>query len=85
MTLSSQATSATERAIGPLTVKPKNGNAVGADGTSPTDGRNATMLLKFAGLRSEPPRSLPLAIGSKPAASAAPAPPLEPPALFVKS
>jgi hypothetical protein len=43
------------------------------------------MLLKFAGFLSEPPRSLPSAIGSSPAASAAPAPPLEPPALFVRS
>ena len=44
----------------------------GAVGTSPTVGRSATMLLKLAGLRSEPPRSLPSASGSRPAASAAP-------------
>ena len=51
---------------GPFTENPRNGIAVGAVGTSPTVGRRATMLLKFAGFRSEPPRSLPSAIGSKP-------------------
>jgi hypothetical protein len=43
------------------------------------------MLLKLPGLRSDPPMSLPSAIGSNPAASAAPAPPLDPPALFERS
>src|SRR5436305_11961268 len=43
------------------------------------------MPLKFAGLRSEPPRSLPSASGSIPVANAAPAPPLDPPALLVGS
>ena len=47
--------SATERAIGPFTPNPSNGMALGAIGTSPTVGRSATMLLKLAGLRSEPP------------------------------
>src|ERR1051325_8235765 len=83
--LNRKATFATDRAIGPLTLNPKNGNAVGADGTSPTVGRSATILLKLAGFLSEPPRSLPLARGKRPAASAAPAPPLDPPAVFVKS
>ncbi len=85
MTLISNATSATVRASGPLTEKPSSGNGVGHVGVSPTLGRKPTMLLKLPGLRSEPPRSLPSAIGSMPAASAAPAPPLEPPALFVRS
>ncbi len=77
--------SATERAIGPFTPNPSNGMALGAIGTSPTVGRSATMLLKLAGLRSEPPRSPPSASGRRPAARAAPAPPLEPPAVFVTS
>ena len=77
--------SATERAIGPFTAKPRSGNAFGAVGTRPTVGRSATMLLKLAGFLSDPPRSLPSAMGSIPVASAAPAPPLEPPALFVRS
>src|SRR5437867_11702236 len=85
MALSKKATSVTARAIGPLTLNPKNGNSVGAVGTSPTVGRRATMLLKLAGFLNDPPKSLPLASGIKPAASAAPAPPLDPPAVFVGS
>ena len=77
--------SATERASGPLTEKPSSGNDVGQVGVRPTLGRKPTMLLKLPGLRSEPPRSLPSAIGISPAASAEAAPPLEPPALFVRS
>ncbi len=66
ITPSRKATSATERAIGPFTPKPSRGNGSGAVGTRPTDGRSATTLLKLAGLRSEPPRSLPSAMGSMP-------------------
>ena len=77
--------SATVRARGPLTEKPSSGNDVGHVGVRPTLGRKPTMLLKLPGLRSDPARSLPSAIGSMPVASAAPAPPLEPPALFVTS
>src|SRR6185436_19135088 len=80
-----KATSDTDRAMGPLTLMLSRGNGVGAVGTSPTLGRSATTLLKLAGLRSEPPRSVPSAMGSSPAASAAPAPPLEPPALLDRS
>ena len=47
-------------------------------GTLPAEGRNPTMLLKLPGFRSEPPWSLPSAIGSMPLARAAPAPPLLP-------
>src|ERR1044071_1616212 len=83
--LSRKATSPTDRPIGPLTLNPKNGNPDGADGTKPTVGRRATILLKLAGFRSDPPRSLPLANGRRPAARAAPAPPLDPPAVFLKS
>jgi hypothetical protein len=43
------------------------------------------MLLKLPGFLSEPPLSLPSAIGSMPLASDAAAPPLEPPALWVVS
>src|SRR5262249_54775182 len=85
ITPSRKAASATDRARGPFTMNPANGSGCGATGTSPTVGRRATMLLKLAGLRRDPPRSLPSARGSRPAATAAPAPPLEPPALFVVS
>src|SRR5262249_36924926 len=64
---------------------PRNGSAFGAVGTSPNVGRKPTMLLKLPGFRSEPPLSLPSAIGSMPLASDAAAPPLEPPALLVRS
>jgi hypothetical protein len=71
--------------MGPFTLKPSSGNWVGAVGTRPTVGLSATTLLKFAGFLSEPPRSLPSAMGNMRAANAAPAPPLEPPALLVVS
>ncbi len=48
--------------------------------TSPGVGRSPTTLLNDAGLRMLPPWSEPSASGSMPAASAAPAPPLLPPA-----
>ena len=63
MTLISKPMSATVRASGPLTEKPSSGNDVGQVGVRPTLGRKPTMLLKLPGLRSEPPRSLPSAIG----------------------
>ena len=48
-------------------------------GTRPGVGRRPTTLQKAAGLRSEPPMSLPSARGTKPAAREAAAPPDEPP------
>ena len=39
----------------------------------------------LAGMRTEPPPSLPCAKGTSPAATAAPAPPLEPPAERLRS
>ena len=57
----------------------------GQRGTSPGVGRRPTTPFQAAGLRSEPPRSLPSAIGSIRQASAAAAPPLEPPAERVVS
>ena len=49
-------------------------------GTRPGDGRRPTTLQNEAGLRNEPPMSLPSASGAMPHASAAAAPPLDPPA-----
>src|SRR5262245_13429057 len=54
-------------------------------GTRPGDVRKPTTEQKLAGLRSEPPVSLPSAIGSMPDARAAAAPPLLPPHVFDKS
>src|SRR3954454_24579594 len=70
--------SATVRAIDP--------SVDSSSGSSPiNDGRNPTTLQKLAGLRSDPPRSLPSAIGTMPVASAAAAPPEDPPALRERS
>jgi hypothetical protein len=58
---------------------------VGQEGTLPRDGLKPTTLQKEAGLRSEPPISLPSARGTIPQARAAAAPPLEPPQVLVVS
>src|SRR5439155_5038987 len=57
----------------------------GQPGTRPGDGRKPTTLQKLAGLRSDPPMSVPSAIATMPAASATAAPPLLPPHVFVGS
>jgi hypothetical protein len=54
-------------------------------GTRPGDGRIPTTLQKAAGLRSDPPVSLPSAIGTMPQASDTAAPPLLPPHVLVTS
>ena len=51
------------------------------DGTTRTVGRNPTTLFHAAGLRSEPPVSLPSAVATMRQASATAAPPLDPPAV----
>src|SRR5215510_7959786 len=48
-------------------------------GTSPGDGRRPTTPQNAAGMRSDPPRSLPWASGPMPVASATAPPPVEPP------
>src|SRR5579872_163138 len=85
MTLSSSARSPTLRAIGPVTLSVVQGFPLAASGTRPGDGRNPTILQNAAGLRSEPPVSLPSAIGIIPQASDTAAPPLDPPQVLDKS
>jgi len=81
--LRKSATSATVRAIGPAT---ESGDQDGDSlGTRPGEGRRPTTLQNAAGLRSEPPVSLPSAIGTIPHASATAAPPLLPPHVFAGS
>src|SRR6266404_3482983 len=80
-----RATSCTVRAIGPTTLRLLQASLEGTRGMRPGDVRKPTTEQKLAGLRSEPPRSLPSAIGSIPQASAAAAPPLEPPQVFERS
>ena len=81
ITLSKSATSRDRRAIGPDTESGDHDRD--SLGTRPGDGRRPTTLQKAAGLRSEPPVSLPSAIGTMPHASATAAPPLLPPHVLV--
>src|SRR3989442_1771470 len=76
-----RATSATVRAIGPVTPRVSQISARGCEGTRPGVVRKPTTPQKAAGTRSEPPRSEPCAIGPMPVATATAAPPLEPPQL----
>src|SRR5688572_16820982 len=71
------ATSATVRAIGPAT--DSGDHEADSRGTRPGEGRSPTTLQKAGGLRSEPPVSLPSAMGSIRQAVATAAPPLLPP------
>ena len=73
------------RAIGPSTANGIHGACSGQRGTRPGVGRSASTPLQAAGLRSDPPRSLPSAIGSMRQARATEAPPLDPPAERVVS
>src|SRR5215210_7609918 len=79
------ATSRTVRAIGPSVESWDQAAWEGHEGTLPRDGLKPTTLQKDAGLRREPPMSLPSAMGTIPQARAAAAPPLEPPQVLVVS
>src|SRR6185436_5151952 len=78
--LRKSATSATVRAIGPFVES--GDHEPSSSGTRPGDGRKPTTFVNAAGLRSEPPVSEPVAIGTMPHRSAAAAPPLEPPTVL---
>src|SRR6185503_12632946 len=78
MASSSSARSATLRAIGPWTPRLRSILAAGVWATRPMLGRIPTMPQKLAGLRSEPPMSLPWATQAIPVASATADPPDEP-------
>ena len=83
MALRNSATSLTVRAIGPAT--DSGDHDADSLGTRPGAGRSPTTLQNAGGLRSEPPVSLPSAIGSIRAATAVAAPPLLPPQVFDRS
>ena len=76
---------ATVRAIGPGVSK------LGASGKTPSAGRSPQVGLKpttpqhAAGKRTEPALSVPMARSQRPAASAAPFPPLDPPGIRAAS
>src|SRR6185436_9912827 len=82
---SRNAASAAVRAIGPSTPSEFQAFGAGQCGTRPGVGRKPTTLQKLPGLRSEAARSPPSAKGSMPLATAAAAPPEEPPALLPRS
>src|SRR5258708_36815660 len=71
--------------MGPATLRLVHASLDGTRGTRPGEVRNPTTEQKLAGLRSEPPVSLPSAIGSMPQASDTAAPPLLPPHVLVRS
>jgi hypothetical protein len=83
--LSIRAASRTVRAMGPSTESVNQGARLGHAGTLPGEGLKPTTLQKAAGLRREPPMSLPSASGSILQARATAAPPLLPPHVFVVS
>ncbi|MNQ24832.1 hypothetical protein D3C85_380370 [compost metagenome] len=80
------ATSATLRAIGPATSKPRKiGGSPSPRGTRAREGLKPTRLVCEAGRRMEPPPSVPSAMGQPPAATSATAPPDEPPGVSAGS
>src|SRR5258708_28832591 len=70
-------TSATLRPIGPMTDSPAG--SVISLGTRSGEGRRPTTPQHEAGMRIEPPMSVPIATVAIPAATAAALPPLDPP------
>ena len=64
---------------------PASSSRCGPTGTQPRLGFNPTRPHTAAGTRMEPPESVPCAIGTSPAATAAAAPPLDPPGLRPRS
>src|SRR6059058_3572574 len=85
MASSSAAASRTVRASGPCTDRPLISLLSGAVDTRPRLVLMPNNPLTLDGIRIEPPPSLPGAAGTRPAATAAAAPPLEPPADFDRS
>ena len=85
MTASNRAASRTLRVMGPFTLSVPHARARGYCGTQPGEARHATMPQKLAGVRSDPPRSLPTAAAHRAAATAAADPPLEPPGVRLGS
>src|SRR3954447_4123394 len=85
MTSSSAAASRTVRASGPDVPRPSEPETYGAGDTRPRDGLMPTSPQHDAGLRIEPPPSLPCATGRGPAATAGAAPPHDPPRARVTS
>src|SRR5690606_19526187 len=80
-TSSIAAASETVRARVPAVERPTGSPYVGAPLIRPRDGLSPTRPQQEAGIRIEPPPSEPCATGTSPAATAAAAPPEDPPAV----
>src|SRR5437764_13772746 len=85
ITSSNNAASRTVRASGPCTDRPLMSELSGALDTRPRLVLMPNKPLTLAGMRTDPPPSLPGAAATRPLATAAPAPPLDPPAERVRS
>ena len=81
---SSSRRSSTVVAIGPY-VERSSQSAAGQRPTAPWVGLTPTRPHTDDGMRTDPPPSVAVAIGTRPAASAAPEPPLEPPGVCARS
>jgi hypothetical protein len=77
--------SSTERAIGPAWSNVGASGKTPSVGTSPNVGLKPTTPQQAAGMRIEPPLSVPRAASQSPAARAAADPPLEPPGIRLLS
>ena len=82
---SSSAASATVRASGPSVDSPARSGISGPPEIRPRLGLIPNSPHTLAGIRIDPPPSLPCAAGASPAATAAAAPPLDPPADRLRS
>jgi hypothetical protein len=71
--------------MGPTTLSVDHAFPLASNATRPGDVRNPTTLQNADGFLSDPPLSLPSAIGTMPQASATAAPPLDPPQVLVRS
>src|SRR5271165_4983004 len=85
MASSSRAASATVRASGPSVDNPVRSGIIGPCEIRPRLGLIPNRPQTLAGILMEPPPSLPWAAGARPDATAAAAPPLDPPADLLKS
>ena len=85
MTDSIRATSATVVPIAPFSDRPYQSVAPRSQGTTPPPGLIPTSPVQADGMRIEPMPSLPCAIGTMPAASAAAEPPEDPPGVRSRS
>src|SRR6516165_10769779 len=82
------AASSTVRLIGPSNTKgvaPPNAFGRMTTGTRPNEALYPTTLHQAAGMRIDPPASVPSAKGTRPSATAAALPPEDPPVFFLTS